>query len=54
MTLRLGTKRNSSEMKNTLRKLQNQDMQKARGMDTLALIPVFAALYELAVLTVLP
>ena len=41
-------------MKNNLKKLHTADSSKARGMDTLALIPVFAALYELAVLTVLP
>lgn len=41
-------------MKNTLKKLQNTDTQKARGMDTLALIPVFAALYEILTLAVLP
>ena len=41
-------------MKSTLKKLQNTDTTKARGMDTLALIPVFAALYEVLVLALLP
>ncbi len=55
MTQRSGTQRKTdTHMKNAPVKLHNQDAQKARGMDTLALIPVFAALYEVLTLLVLP